>query len=115
MPRPKGRRRFCGFLYWHLKYLKAGLGFANYELEDNPDSRFARRKERLETRPEMLGLPELRQMVRPDLKMQAAALLGDKQRLVRDRARALAETFPDDSLEAAVKRTVAPEFLAGIV
>ena len=80
MPRPAGRRRFCGFLYWHLKYLKAGLGFANYELEDNPDSRFARRKERLETRPEMLGLPELRQMVRPDLKMQAAALLGDKQR-----------------------------------
>ena len=51
VPRPAGRRRFCGFLYWHLKYLKAGLGFANYDLEANPDSRFARRKARLEARP----------------------------------------------------------------
>ena len=115
MPRPRGRRCFCGFLYWHLKYLKAGKGFANYELEDNPDSRFARRKKRLETRPDMLSLAELRGLVSPDLKMQVAALLGDKQRLVLDRARSLTQAFPDDSLEAALRRTVAPEYLESIL
>ncbi len=114
-PRPAGRRRFCGFLYWHLKYLKAGLGFANYDLQENPNSRFARRKTRLETRREVLDLPELRQLVRPGLGMQAAALLGEKQRIVRDRAQALPSSFPDESLEAALRRTVAPEFLGGIV
>ena len=47
--------------------------------------------------------------------MQAAALTGQKKRMALDRARALATDFPDDSLEAALRRTVAPEFLAGIV
>ncbi len=115
MPRPAGRRRFCGFLYWHLKYLKSGMGFGNYDLEENPNSRFARRKERLEARREMLSLAELRQLTRPGLRMHAEAVLGDKKRLVLDRARALLSDLPDDSLEAALRRTVAPEFLAGIV
>ncbi len=115
VPRPAGKRRFSGFLYWHLKYLKAGLGFANYDLEDNKDSRFARRKERLETRLEVLSLAELRQSQRPGMAMQAAAFANEKTRIVRDRARALARDFPDDSLEAALRRTVAAEFLAGIV
>jgi hypothetical protein len=115
VPRPAGRRRFCGFLYWHLKYLKTGLGFANYDLENNPDSRFARRKARLETRREVLSLAELRRSQQPDMRMQVAALFVEKQRIARDRARRLLRDFPDDSLEAALKRTVAPEFLAGIV
>jgi len=115
VPRPAGQRRFSGFLYWHLKYLKTGLGFANYDLEANPDGRFARRKQRLETRPEVLNLAQLRQSQRPGLLMQAAALTGQKKRMALDRARALATDFPDDSLEAALRRTVAPEFLAGIV
>lgn len=114
VPRPRGSRRFCGFLYWHLKYLKTGLGFANYDLEENKDSRFARRKRRLETRREVLSLPELRARQRVGLGMRAAALIGEKQRIALDRAHALAETFPDASLEAALRRTVAPEFLAGI-
>ena len=115
MPRPAGQRRFSGFLYWHLKYLKTGLGFANYDLEENKNSRFARRKERLETRPDVLSLAELRRSQRPGLVMQAAALAGGKTRMALDRARALAADFPDDSLEAALRRTVAPEFLEGIV
>ena len=115
VPRPAGGRRFSGFLYWHLKYLKTGLGFANYDLAENKDSRFARRKERLETQRAVLSLAELRRAIHPGLGMQAQALLGEKKRIALDRARALATAFPDDSLEAALKRTVGPEFLAGIV
>ncbi len=115
VPRPTGRRRFSGFLYWHLKYLKTGLGFANYDLEDNPDSRFARRKQRLESEGAVLSLKDLRDSQRPGLAMRAAALANEKQRILRDRAEALLRDFADESLEAALKRTVAPEFLTGIV
>ena len=115
MPRPAGERRFCGFLYWHLKYLKSGLGFANYELAENKDSRFARRKERLETAGEMLSLPDLRRSLQPGLRMHAEALLGDKKRIALTRARSFSASFPDDTLEVALRRTVSLEFLAGIV
>ena len=115
VPRPAGERRFCGFLYWHLKYLKSGLGFANYELAENKDSRFARRKERLETAGEMLSLPDLRRSLQPGLRMHAEALLGDKKRIALARARSFSASFPDDTLEAALRRTVSLEFLAGIV
>jgi len=47
MFRPKGlRRRFHSFTYWHVKYLKPGNGFDNYDLEDNPASRYARKRSR---------------------------------------------------------------------
>ncbi len=115
VPRPAGSRRFRGFLYWHLKYLKKGLGFANYDLEENTDSRFARRKAQLETRREVLSLEELRQIQRPGIWTQIEALTGEKRRIALDRARALAESFPDDSLEAALRRTVDPRYLTGIV
>jgi hypothetical protein len=36
-------RRFHSFVYWHLKYLKPEFGFANYDLAQNPNSRYARR------------------------------------------------------------------------
>lgn len=40
------QRRYHGLAYWHLKYLKKGHGFNNYELEDNPDSRYRRHRNR---------------------------------------------------------------------
>lgn len=44
MFRPKGlRRRFHSFTYWHVKYLKPGNGFDNYDLKDNPKSRYGRK------------------------------------------------------------------------
>ncbi len=63
----------------------------------------------------MLSLAELRRSQRPNLAMQAAALIGEKKRIALDRARSLLASFPDDSLEAALRRTVAPEYLDGIV
>ncbi len=37
------RRIFGGFVYWHMKYLKPAYGFGNYDLKNNPDSRYHRR------------------------------------------------------------------------
>lgn len=39
------KRRFAGFVYWHLKYLKPEFGFANYDLDSETDSRYLRKKE----------------------------------------------------------------------
>jgi hypothetical protein len=61
-----------------------------------------------------MSLAELRASHGPDLAMRAMALTGEKRRIAFDRARSLIASFPDDSLEAALRRTVAPEFLTGI-
>lgn len=58
------RREFSSLTYLHCKYLKAGYGFGNYELETNPDSRFARKRERLEHYRQTLTLDELRSSLR---------------------------------------------------
>ena len=39
-------RRYHGLAYWHMKYLKKGHGFSNYELEDHPRSRYRRHRQR---------------------------------------------------------------------
>jgi hypothetical protein len=35
------RWKYCGILYFHLRYLKNDFGFSNYELAKNPDSPYA--------------------------------------------------------------------------
>ncbi len=40
-------RVFGDITYWHLKYLKAGLGFANYEMDETRNPRFERKKRKL--------------------------------------------------------------------
>lgn len=114
VPRPKGARTFCGFLYWHLKYLKTGMGFANYDLHENPNSRFAERKRRMESKLETLGLPELRATNRAGVLAHVAALFSEKKRIARDRAREIGVAFPDASVEEALLRTVDRQFLQGI-
>jgi hypothetical protein len=42
------KRRFHSLVYWHLKYLKPEFGFSNYDLAENPQSRYWRRLKRLE-------------------------------------------------------------------
>ncbi len=45
--RAPGRKRvFAGFLYWHLKYLKAEHGFGNYEIEAGTNERYRRKRDR---------------------------------------------------------------------
>jgi hypothetical protein len=58
--RPGLRRRFHSIVYWHLKYLKPEYGFGNYDLADNPQSRYAKRLDRLRTDHLVTGLAALR-------------------------------------------------------
>lgn len=37
------RRQAIGFMYWHLKFLKRGEGFNNYDLQENQSSRYHKR------------------------------------------------------------------------
>ncbi len=96
-------RRFAGFFYWHLKYLKAGRGFWNYELGDNPESRYSRKKAQFENSP-LLDMPEIRTRLKPGPGDMVAALLSEKARLKLARDRSIAAMFPDASLNAALDR-----------
>lgn len=98
------RRSFTGFLYWHLKFLKQGEGFANYELDRNPDGRYARRRDRLRGS-QMLDLPQLRRQARPGMADRMLAAVSEKRRLILERNRAVAETFPQATLAEALDAT----------
>jgi hypothetical protein len=105
------RRRFVGFLYWHLKYLKDDMGFGNYDLDLNPASRYAKRKAALErTAPAALQLDELAVARKPKWTDRVSRLISDKQAFVATRDAAIATAFPDRSVADAVQRTVSPEF-----
>jgi hypothetical protein len=105
-------RRFAGFLYWHLKHLKAGLGFANYELEHNPNSRYARRLKNLADKSQVvLPLRALPARLQPGWLDRLEALLSAKKRLKLERDAAVATTFPDASAEDAVRRTADPRWV----
>jgi len=97
------KRRFAGFFYWHLKYLKAGQGFKNYELNDNPDSRFARKKVQFE-KSGLLSLPEACAALTPGLVDRFAALLSEKSRLKFDRDTQAGPMFAGQSLTDALDR-----------
>jgi len=97
------KRRFAGVFFWHLKYLKKGAGFRNYELADNPDSRFARKKTRFEKSP-LITLAEAKQALKPGPLDWLKASLFEKPRLTYDRGRVIQETFKDETVEQALDR-----------
>jgi hypothetical protein len=106
------QRRFAGFLYWHLKYLKAELGFANYEIADNPNSRYARRRQALtDSTDAMLPLRSLPSRLAPGWADRLEALLSAKKRLKLQRDAAVATTFPDASALDALRRTADPRWV----
>lgn len=49
---------YAGILYFHLKYLMKNYGFENYELHDNPNSRYAPRLEFFKKHAEYQSLEE---------------------------------------------------------
>ncbi len=84
-------RRFRGFAYWHLKYLKPGFGFANYDLADNPQSRYARRLAALVSDRTVIGTPELAAARAPGLGGWLAGRglpAPERDHIIADRARA---------------------------
>jgi hypothetical protein len=75
------RREFAGFLYWHLKYLKRDMGFGNYELDKNPQSRYARRHTALQNgHGNAIDLKQLSRVRTPGLAMKMLGLFSEKRR-----------------------------------
>ncbi|MFQ5438915.1 MAG: glycosyltransferase family 2 protein [Paracoccaceae bacterium] len=106
------KRRFSGFCYWHLKYLKDGHGFRNYDLSDNPNSRYLKKKTQFESSG-VVSLSRACQLLRPGAPDWLAALLNEKARLKRARNAAAQAAFPDASIEAALDR-LSPGWRAAI-
>ena len=99
-------RRFRGFAYWHLKHLKPEFGFANYDLADNPQSRYAKRLVALRADHAVIGTAELAEARAPGL---GGWLAGHglpapaRDRIVAARARA-AHELTGTPLEALMAR-----------
>ncbi|MBL8818007.1 MAG: glycosyltransferase family 2 protein [Planctomyces sp.] len=114
--RGSARRQFCGFLYWHLKYLKKDMGFGNYELNRNPGSRYAKRHAALQDGSiRLIDLPELRQSMRSGGLNRFLGWFSDKKALMSVRNTAIPEMFPDALLSDAISRTVSPEFRPAVL
>jgi hypothetical protein len=99
-------RRFRGFAYWHLKHLKPEFGFANYDLADNPRSRYARRLHALRADHAVIGFAELARLPTPGLGAWLAAHglpAPERDRIIADRARA-AQSLADTPLDALMSR-----------
>jgi glycosyltransferase involved in cell wall biosynthesis len=97
-------RQFAGWFYWHLKFLKEGGGFANYELDANPGSRYARKRDKM-AGGGIWDMAQMRQARAPGLMRQLRARIDDKERLSVARDGALAEAFPQNSVEQALDAT----------
>lgn len=97
-------RRFAGWFYWHLKFLKSGGGFANYELDTNPASRYARKQARLAAST-LWTLPEARHAFRPSMVRRIRAQFDEKLRLAVARDTTFGSVFPHESVEAALDAT----------
>ncbi|MBF9060323.1 glycosyl transferase [Rhodobacterales bacterium HKCCSP123] len=97
-------RRFAGWFYWHLKFLKSGGGFANYELDANPESRYARKQERL-AHSALWTLPEARRAIKPSATRRIRARIDEKIRLTTERDATFEGTFTQESVEAALDAT----------
>jgi len=97
-------RRFAGWFYWHLKYLKSGEGFANYELDSNPDSRYVRRRARLKSGA-LWGLAETRKALPPGPLRRLRAVFDSKERLGVARDASIVAAFPQATLTDALDAT----------
>ena len=115
------RRRFWGMAYWHLKFLKQGYGFANYELDRNPDSRYGRHRQRFLDARRTVPIESFVGATRPwrSLASLAGALpLPERMRLKLTRyarvgstidpadIEALRALVPDEAQESSVAKTV---------
>ena len=86
------KRRFHSFTYWHVKYMKPGHGYANYDLEKNPNSRFARKLRRHMADRSAIGIATLKASAK---RHPIARLFSERAAILDDRARAL-QMLPDD-------------------
>ena len=78
--------RLSGLLYWHLKYLKAGFGFGNYELDANPASRYRKRRDRLSSIHAGVDVLDIHDRIRRTPIERLAGLVNPKARFRNARA-----------------------------
>jgi len=109
-------RQLSGFLYWHFKYLKKGAGFATYDLDKYPKSRYSKKKCDFEAS-EVLTLPEFRVWMkqRHGFFRKLVSQVNDKRRLLMKRDLAVTEFFSHDSVEEALMElsTESAKFVLG--
>lgn len=97
------RRRFHSITYWHLKYLKPDFGFTNYDLGENPRSRYAKRLRALNDDRAVIDLDGVatRAVGRRrwlDLLADAGIPVPDRDRIIADRRREAIRTLADQHL-----------------
>jgi len=96
--RAPGRRRvFVGILYWHLKYLKAAHGFANYGIEAGDNRRYLRKREEYLANRTVMTVAELRGVAKAMRRRVWPTSMFEKQRLKRDAWAAIAAGVVDDA------------------
>lgn len=97
------RRRFGGFLYWHLKYLKAGFGFTNYQIDNEDNSRYGVRLRRYLADRRVVGANELRASIPHTFDRLVRIPKPEKLQLRVDRWLAFRDNGPsDDDLSSAL-------------
>src|SRR5690606_25009368 len=88
-------------------------GFANYELESNPGSRFAKRKAALvQQAPRTYSLHELARQRKPGVLLRCASIVSEKAAFLHDRDAATCLAFPESDVGEAVRRTVSQSILS---
>ena len=102
--RGKIKRHFAGWFYWHMKFLKSGGGFDNYELEANPGSRYARRRERLKSGA-LWDLAETRCALSPGPLRRLRAAIDAKEKVAVARDASIGTAFDQSDLTAALNAT----------
>jgi hypothetical protein len=98
------KRAFSGWFYWHMKYLKQGGGFANYNLDANPGSRYARRRDKMQSGA-LWDLDTTKAKLAPGLLRRMRAWVDSKERLVTARDARLEHSLPYPTLTAALEAT----------
>ena len=92
------------------------MGFGNYELDKNPQSRYARRHTALQNgNGNAIDLRQLSCARTPGIATKLLGLFSEKSALVASRNAAIATTFPDGSVREAIERTTQREFNAHVI
>lgn len=106
------RMEYNGIAYWHMKFLKPGNGFRNYQLDRNPDSRFHKQWRRFEEGRDPISLSDLEALCRIEVRQGGVVqaiqrLLSAKERLRRERATRFDAAELQPEFERLTKRLLA--------
>lgn len=102
------RRSFCGLFYLHCKFLKHDFGFSNYELNENPNSRYHKQLDRFLRSEDTQSLNDLIQSCKSSTsaKKLISALLScfsSKAKIKQARREALKNHSIKENISRAIK------------